>query len=243
MISAIITTIGRESLGKAVESVLKQTYKDFELIIVNDNPNKPVWFNDKRIRIINNEKNIGGAKSLNVGLDASKGEYIAILDDDDEWISEDKLELQVDAMKKGYVAVGTEIEGSRSPGTISLEGTPFAHSSIMFRNNGIRYNEKLPRAKDLDLMLRLAQMGKMSIIRDCFIRYTARKGIAGLKGKIIDCSWHRKVIWMHRKDFELWFVVYWKVLKRQLKLLYYDKVKNIIVNRFFPRKSREGVKT
>ena len=222
-VSVIITTIGRETLQKAIEAVEKQTYKDYELIVIDGRKDK------------------NGAKSLNIGLSRAKGEYIAILDDDDEWVSKDKLEKQVRFLEnnKDYIAVGCETEGCKVPGKLSLEGMPFAHSSIIFRNNGILYDERFKRGKDLDIMIRLSKVGKIGIIRDCFIKYTIRKGNPNdLRKKITDCSWHRKVIWKHRKDYP-WVAVYWRVLKRQIRLLYYEqiknKIKNIIVNSKLPR--------
>lgn len=80
-----------EWLNMAVESILNQTYRDFEFIIVNDNPsrleNKEVLEliakKDARVRIISNEENIGLTKSLNVALRECHGEYIARMDADD----------------------------------------------------------------------------------------------------------------------------------------------------------------
>ena len=78
-VSVIITTYKRpDYLWQAIESVLKQTFKDFELIIVNDDPESQSLekiissYKDPRIIYIKNEKNLGGAKSLNLGLKAAK---------------------------------------------------------------------------------------------------------------------------------------------------------------------------
>jgi len=123
--------------------------------------------------------------------------------------------------------VGTQTEGCNVPEKLSLSGTPFAHSSIMFRNNGIRYNEKFARGKDLDLMLRLSKQGKIKTLSNCCIKYTVNND---LKRKIKDCSWHRKVILANRWFDREWYIDYWNVLRRQIRLIYYDKIKNIIFN-------------
>lgn len=75
-------------VGKAIESVLEQTYKDFELIIINDGSTDNSWsivqeYNDKRICLINNSENLGIAATRNRGIEIAKSEYIALLDDDD----------------------------------------------------------------------------------------------------------------------------------------------------------------
>ena len=108
MISVITPTYNRaEYLGKAIDSVLGQTYKDLELIIVDDN--KPgsearkateaviSKYTDLRIRYIQNPKNLGGAESRNKGIELAKGEYTAFLDDDDMYLP-DRLEAQYKKM-------------------------------------------------------------------------------------------------------------------------------------------------
>jgi glycosyltransferase involved in cell wall biosynthesis len=92
MISVIISTFNRSGrLKKAIQSVLNQTYPDFELIIVDDNSKDDTEkvvksFKDKRIGYIKRTKNSGtDARPKNQGIMASKGEYIAFLDDDNEF--------------------------------------------------------------------------------------------------------------------------------------------------------------
>ena len=75
-------------LKEAVDSILTQTVKDFEFIIINDGSTYSCKeylesLSDPRIRIIHNEKNLGITKSLNIGLREARGKYIARMDDDD----------------------------------------------------------------------------------------------------------------------------------------------------------------
>ena len=105
LVSIVVATYKRDiELKRAILSLLDQTYKNIEIVIVSDNAN-PVWniriseiiseLNDeKKITLIINKDNIGSAKTRNVGIEYSKGEYITFLDDDDEYLKE-KIEAQV----------------------------------------------------------------------------------------------------------------------------------------------------
>lgn len=108
MISCIVTTYKREPavLARAVESILNQTYKDIEVIVVNDAPEEKALCSelgdmlsgyDRDIKYIIHEKNKGACAARNTGIEAAKGEYIAFLDDDDVW-AENKLELQLEKL-------------------------------------------------------------------------------------------------------------------------------------------------
>lgn len=106
LISVIVTTYKRkpEMLNRAIRSVLAQTYKDFELIVVDDSPADFAYRNDvnqliesldiDNVRYVQHKENQGACAARNTGIRLSKGEYIAFLDDDDEWLH-NKLELQI----------------------------------------------------------------------------------------------------------------------------------------------------
>lgn len=102
LVSVIITTYKRSNvIEKAIRSVLKQTYKNIEIIVVDDNAKIPeerkktrdIVKKYKEIIYIENEKNLGGALARNEGVYRAKGKFIAFLDDDDEY-REDKIEKQ-----------------------------------------------------------------------------------------------------------------------------------------------------
>jgi len=104
-VSVIIPTYNRaEFLRSAIVSALNQTFKDIEMIVADDKSTDHTRevvrsFKDKRIKYIMNENNMGPSATRNSAILASKGEYIAFLDDDDEWIPE-KLQKQVELLDK-----------------------------------------------------------------------------------------------------------------------------------------------
>ena len=108
MISVITPTYNRADYIKtAVDSVISQTYTDWELLVIDDN--KPEsearkataavmsQYTDPRIHYIQNEKNMGGALARNVGIFMAKGDFIAFLDDDDMYLPE-RLQVQWEQM-------------------------------------------------------------------------------------------------------------------------------------------------
>ncbi|ASE57936.1 glycosyltransferase family 2 protein [Staphylococcus saprophyticus] len=109
LVSIIIPTFNREPelLKRSILSILYQSYKNFEILIIDDNydieySNKIYYtiqkFNDERIIYVKNKNNIGGAKSRNKGIEIAKGKYISFLDDDDFYLK-DKLEKQIDFLE------------------------------------------------------------------------------------------------------------------------------------------------
>lgn len=105
-----------EYLRQAIESILNQTYENFEFIIIDDcstdNSLKIIEsYTDKRIKIIRNEQNLGITKSLNKGLAVAKGEFVARMDADDISLPE-RFEKQVDFLKSHteYIVCGTGVE-------------------------------------------------------------------------------------------------------------------------------------
>ena len=115
LVSVILPTHNRaESITKAIGSVVLQTYENFEIIVVDDcsTDQTPEVLHklakeDKRIKIITNDKNLRLVRSLNKGIIFSSGKYIARIDDDDAWSNKEKLEKQVNFLEKNrdYVAV------------------------------------------------------------------------------------------------------------------------------------------
>ena len=106
MVSVVIPTYNREkTILRAVQSVLNQTYKNLEVIVIDDcSKDKTVEMlnsiSDERLHVIVLEQNGGACRARNIGVSHARGEWIAFQDSDDEWLPE-KLEKQIAFMKSG----------------------------------------------------------------------------------------------------------------------------------------------
>ena len=101
LISVVIPTRGRpEFVTRAVESALRQSYAPHEVIVVIDGPDPETTralrsLEDKRLRVIGLDENVGGSEARNIGIRAAQGEWVALLDDDDYWLPA-KLKRQLE---------------------------------------------------------------------------------------------------------------------------------------------------
>ena len=111
-VSIIVPMYNAEKfIGKTIESVLSQTYENWEMLIMNDVSTdnslavaSEFVKKDKRIKIVNTEKNVGVVKGRNFLIELASGKYIAFLDSDDYWRSE-KLEKQINFMKEKNASI------------------------------------------------------------------------------------------------------------------------------------------
>jgi glycosyltransferase involved in cell wall biosynthesis len=105
LLSYIVLSYNYEHyIDTTIRSILEQTVQDFEIVVVDDcSKDNSVGvvrsFGDPRIRILQNEENMGGAASYNRAVEAARGEWLVNLDADD-WIAQDKAEIQLAAVKK-----------------------------------------------------------------------------------------------------------------------------------------------
>ena len=110
LVSIIIPTYKRaDMLRRAISSCVEQTYHNIEILVVSDNEPDDEFtkiaqktvdsFHDNRVQLITQERHVNGAVARNVGIRASKGEYISFLDDDD-YLDVNKIERQVDVLSK-----------------------------------------------------------------------------------------------------------------------------------------------
>ncbi|HDL01964.1 MAG TPA: glycosyltransferase, partial [candidate division Zixibacteria bacterium] len=166
-------------LSESVDSILNQTYKDFEFLIINDGStdrSREILesYSDPRIRLVRNDGNIGLTRSLNKGLALAMGEYIARMDADDISLPE-RLEKQVGFLDAdssvGVLGInsllidedGNVLEKLQRPVTHDsimaemLTENRFVHSSVMLRKKLLKmsgyYDEKLDMAQDYELFL------------------------------------------------------------------------------------------
>ena len=189
-ISVVMSTYNRAAfLPHSIESILNQTFKDFEFIIINDgstDKTAEVLSNyqrmDKRIRVITNETNLGLIASLNKGLDVAKGKYIARMDDDDKSVLT-RFQLQHDFMEKNpsITVTGTRTrayddglfvlvkdvhveEGSDKTSIIAHFNVPILHPSAMIRHDfikkhHIRYEAGYDSAEDTAFWFSIVKNG------------------------------------------------------------------------------------
>lgn len=195
-ISVVMAVYNAEKyLSMAIESILNQTFKDFEFVIVNDGSNDRSLeiiksFNDQRIVLIN-QKNAGVAAASNRGIKESKGEFIARLDSDDLSLPI-RLEKQYYFLKtnQDYIAVGSNADiidadnnflycsnqkiTNESIKSI-LPNSPFINSSVMFKKDIFfkigQYCENLSLGEDRVLFNRMAPYGKFYNFQECLIKY------------------------------------------------------------------------
>ncbi len=107
LVSVIIPAYNAEDIvGEALDSVLGQTFGNFEIIVIDDCSKDGTYAvleeyarKDERVRIFKNEKNSGVSETRNRGVSLARGDYVAFLDSDDKWCA-DKLERQLALMEK-----------------------------------------------------------------------------------------------------------------------------------------------
>ncbi len=170
-------------LKEAINSILTQTFSNFEFLIVNDSPEDSgrlieivKSYNDDRIIWITSQKNSGIATASNIGIDRAKGSFIAMMDHDDICIKT-RFEQQIKFLEDNpsYGFVGGQAEGFYPDDTYVLlnyptsstveeleqsffDGVPFLNPSIMFRSlalNNLRYDPAYKVCADYDLFARL----------------------------------------------------------------------------------------
>ncbi len=195
-ISVLMTAYNTELyIAEAIESILNQTYTDFEFIIINDGSTdntasiiKKYADSDQRIIFVDNKENQGLIAVLNQGLDMARGEFIARMDADDKSLPQ-RFEKQIaylDAHPDVGV-LGTLIHGFDkidAPGiqipVITamdlLEKNYIAHPSVMIRKElldkyNLRYNPDYKHCEDLELWSRLIFLTKFRNIMEVLLMY------------------------------------------------------------------------
>lgn len=192
----------------SVSSILKQTYCNFELLVVDDASTDGSLgvlksFHDKRIRIIRNKRNLGITKSANLAIKRAKGEFIARMDGDDIALP-NRLEKQVNFLlkNKGVVAVGGQCDLIDSDGKkvgekrfpndfesikrMIFRSVPVQQPSIMVAvcrlpRNFVWYNETFKTAEELELLFKLFNYGEVRNLRSKVLLYRIHKGNTSLK--------------------------------------------------------------
>ncbi|MCB9771016.1 MAG: glycosyltransferase [Candidatus Omnitrophica bacterium] len=172
---------GDKYLKDAIESILKQTYTDFEFLIINDcsrdhSEETIKSFSDKRIRLVNNETNLGQTRSLNKGLGLARGRYIARIDADDlafpAWLSKNLTALQANSQTAVVSCKAVVIDATNKIQKVlntpcdyddmvlrSLLATPLNHVGSVYKTDVIAslggYDERFRIAADFELWSKL----------------------------------------------------------------------------------------
>jgi hypothetical protein len=202
-ISVLISAYNAEKYLKvAIESIKRQSYKNFEVIIINDNSTDNTlkvlnFCKDDRFKIISNEQNMGLTKSLNIGLKYCNGKYIARMDADDFSIK-DRLFKQICFLdsNQNISLLGTSyykinhnnkvIDIINVPLTDKeikywlLSKCPFGHGTVMMRRevleNAGGYDERFLYAQDFDLWLRLSEKFNFANLKEPLYCWRLTKG-------------------------------------------------------------------
>ena len=187
----------------AVESILNQTFQDFELIIIDDGSIDATFsilqsFKkiDKRISLVRNKNNIGVSKSLNKGLKLAKGKYIIRMDADD-WSYPERFELQIKLMQDNpsVVVSGSYIEVCDSNLRTKyvrkyniddysirkhlFRYSPFAHPATIWQAKVIKeeeYNEAISVSQDYELYFRVGKIGKFLNLAKSLLKLRMHEG-------------------------------------------------------------------
>jgi len=215
-VSVIIPTYNRaDKIFSTITSVIKQTFTDIEIIIVNDGEDdKSVQdvidkFDDKRIRLLRNQRKKGSNGARNTGLENANGKYIAFLDDDDSWYP-DKIQKQIikfneSSKKVRFVYSGFEIESIEKPGfsrkifppkkgyvaneiiSGNFVGSPTPLIDIsVFAETG-PYDENLQSSQDWELWIRISEITEFEYVDEVLAKYV-------IHGNQISTDLNKKII-------------------------------------------------
>ena len=192
LVSAVIPTCKRPALvRRAVLTALNQTYSHLEVVVVVDGPdpftsNELATIRDPRLRVIVLPQSEGGSGARNAGVQAAQGNWIAFLDDDDEWLP-NKLELQMARLGQdsGASAAYCRVRRQTSEGLQPLRPRPsfpegditdslltrdvaMTPSAYVVKRSALLevggFDETLAGAQDMDLWLRMSQAGYRFVI-------------------------------------------------------------------------------
>jgi glycosyltransferase involved in cell wall biosynthesis len=217
LVSAVITTYKRKEsfLIRAIESVLNQSYSNIELLVVDDNgidssyhdivKNVVQSYSDKmNVKHIAHETNMGAQRARNEGIKQAKGDFIAFLDDDDEWL-ETKIEKQLRVFKESpnedvglvYCWYNVLTEEANNSFSIEKRSLPiFSQEEVLkelFRNNYIAstsfplikkncfnkvglFDENLEASQDYDMWVRIAKEYNVACVDEPLVNYYKHQG-------------------------------------------------------------------
>jgi glycosyltransferase involved in cell wall biosynthesis len=207
-------------LGEAIDSVLRQTLADLELVVIDDastdeTPALLAGLGNRRMIVERNEEQQGLATCLNRGLDRASGKYVARLDADDVAVPE-RLELQVERLRADSrtVAVGSAVtdvdeagrhgrthvmpSGARRLRWLALFSSPFFHPTVLVDRealdaHGLRYDPAFLESEDYDLWTRLLAFADGDNLPQALVRKRVHSGQASQRRAELQESFQLKV--------------------------------------------------
>lgn len=208
-VSVVLPTYERRQLiGRAIRSVLNQTYHDFELIVVDDGSTDGTvvevkGFDDPRLSYVRLDANRGAGAARNTGIRRATGRFIAFQDSDDEWLPE-KLERHVYAFERCAPEIGvvySDMQRVLRDGTIHYHRSPTVVPDVLIdpstrfyqvcrlgiQSSVIRqeclaqvgdFNEAFPALEDLELFIRLSRRYQFHHLQSPLVRYYETDGLS-----------------------------------------------------------------
>lgn len=229
-VSILLPTKNRASLiSKAIESVQNQSFTDWEMLVIDNGSTDETRQvveryakTDPRVAYLSYTEKPGIQNALNYGLKRARGEYVARIDDDDVWLSDKKLETQVEFLDKNedYLLVGTDAlilnEKGERVGEIlhpktdqeirkaAMRKNPFAHPSVMFRLVSAQqaggYCEEYEFVQDYDLWLKMLKLGKGANIGQFWLGWRRASSFNPEK-EYKKYKIQTTILWRHRFEF------------------------------------------
>jgi glycosyltransferase involved in cell wall biosynthesis len=230
-VSVLMLTYNRpQFIGRAIESILAQQFQEWELLVVHDGPNEEIprvmeeWQKrDSRIHYFHRAVPGNIAEASNFGLDHARGEYIAVLDDDDYWARADKLSKQTDFLDRhpDYCCCGGGVivvdpmgreqmrylkpENDEQIKRRALMANPLAHSTTLYRREpALRiggYDQSLAGFQDWDLWLKLGKTGKLYNFPEYFLHYRVWQGSGSFHQSKGNTESALRITRRHRDDY------------------------------------------
>ncbi len=239
-VTIILPTYNSELyLSKAIDSVLKQTFTAWRLLIIDDGSTDGTrkmfeggLYRDDRISYRRNDKNLGLIASLNLAIGLVEGEYFARLDADDFWLDEQKLAYQVDFLDNhpdcamvGTGAVAVE-ETGRRVGLIQVSGlddkirkrflvaNQFVHSSIVARTGMVKraggYDSAMKHVEDYELWLRLGINYRLANLPAPMVAYRVNMSGITSSNNLEQIRRCCEVAKKYRREYPGFFLAYFK---------------------------------
>lgn len=233
MISVIIPVYNREkTIERAIRSVLNQTYRDLELIVVDDGSSDKTMeivesIKDERLIPYRLKKNSGACVARNKGIELARGEYIAFQDSDDEWLPE-KAENQLKVMKANNAMIsfcqfkrhdekGESVFPNIAAGFISreklLRESIVSTQTIIGKRecfSQIKFDPQMPRMQDYDICIRLSEKYNFYFVDKPLVNmYVQRDSIS--------TNWNKLLI-----ALEMIFAKYGQVIKQNKHMDFYQ---------------------